>query len=93
MTFTTAIVAVLIILVSYADYWTTQRVLARGSRELNPLVKRMFQRFGWDWAIIKVAAHIAIALFVAALDYPPVTLCGAFFFVIILGVSLRNLNV
>jgi hypothetical protein len=56
-------------------------------------VKRVIQRFGGDWVIIKIAAHIAIALFVAALDYPPVTIGGAFFFVIILCVSIRNLRV
>ena len=93
MTFTAAIVAVLIILVGYADYWTTQRVIANGGKEIAPVMAWAMDRFGQDWLYFKMGLHAAIALAVGLLDQLAVSIGGMVFILIILGVSIRNLRV
>lgn len=48
----------LFILLQYADGYTTYRILKRDGRELNPILAKLFDQFGWlpSLIVIKVAA-------------------------------------
>lgn len=44
-----------------ADVWSTREVLSRGGRELNPLMARLFARFGF-WPSVLLAKGAAVLL-------------------------------
>lgn len=48
-------------LLQAADIWTTRVVLSLGGRELNPLMARLFRRFGF-WPAVLWTKGAALAL-------------------------------
>ncbi|WOI30030.1 DUF5658 family protein [Sulfitobacter dubius] len=45
-----------------ADVVTTNRVLAKGGREVNPVMRWIMDKTGDQWAVIKVAAALFFAV-------------------------------
>ncbi len=52
--------------VQIADVWTTNQILARGGRELNPIMKWIMDKTGDQWSVVKVAAALIVAAFLWA---------------------------
>lgn len=46
----------LFILLQYADGYTTWRILRKDGRELNPILAKLFDQFGWLPSLIVVKA-------------------------------------
>lgn len=44
--------AALIVILQFADYWLTIKVLKRGGTELNPFMRFLFEGFGANTALI-----------------------------------------
>ena len=49
-----------------ADVVTTNRVVASGGRELNPVMRWVMEKAGDQWAVVKVVAALAIAAYLWA---------------------------
>ena len=47
--------------VQIADVWTTNRILERGGRELNPFIRWIMDKTGDQWPFFKVTAALALA--------------------------------
>ncbi len=53
---------ILFALAQLADVWTTERVLAAGGRELNPVIRFFMDKLGRGWIAVKLGLAACIAL-------------------------------
>ena len=73
MTAATVILIVILLALQAGDIWTTNRVIALGGREVNPVVAWFQRKTGRLWWVPKLGG-IGLAIFGALLAGPPVTL-------------------
>ncbi|NDW32947.1 DUF5658 family protein [Salipiger sp. PrR007] len=52
---------ILFALAQLADVWTTERVLAAGGREENPVIRFFMDRLGRGWIIAKLGLAAGVA--------------------------------
>jgi len=57
-----------LVLLQVADVKTTNDVISRGGRELNPVVKAFMKIFGKAWEWVKSAVVIALGVFLLYLQ-------------------------
>lgn len=85
--------AALFVGLQIADIWTTWAVLARGGRELNPLMAWLMRLFGF-WPAVVGAKALAIAAVLVWLDemaaWELAVIIGAY--VAVVGSNLRALR-
>lgn len=62
---TDEIAVVLFFLSNLTDIWTTNLVLKKGGREMNPFVRMFMRSFGDNWWITKMMVAAIIAVVVA----------------------------
>ena len=62
------VIAAWVMLSGVADVITTERALARGARELNPIMRAMQEATGRWWWVGKLLVHAVIAGVVLFLD-------------------------
>lgn len=56
---------VLLVVLQYLDGWTTYKVLSKGGRELNPVVRWFINQFGLLNGLVLVKGSLAVALIAA----------------------------
>ncbi len=71
------IVLVLFILAQLADIYTTERALANGGFEENPIIRWAMENFGRGWIILKLALGAASAAILIYFNSPIGLLIGA----------------
>ena len=84
------IVSAAVMLSGVADFITTERALARGARELNPLMRALQKHAGRFWWIGKLAIHALVAFVVLLLDGWLGVALGVTFAAIITAVAVHN---
>lgn len=65
----TTILLILLAVLQLADVRTTLRVLGRGGRELNPLLARLYARFGAKSVLLVVKCAVGAWIWYVALHY------------------------
>jgi len=84
------IVAAWVMLAGVADIITTERALARGARELNPIMRAMQEATGRFWWLGKILIHAVIAGVVLFIDGTFGIAVGATVAGIITAVAVQN---
>jgi uncharacterized protein YacL len=59
----------LLILLQFADAWTTHRLLSNGGRELNPVMDKLFRKVGLVRGLVLKVVFVSV-LAVFLIDYP-----------------------
>jgi fucose 4-O-acetylase-like acetyltransferase len=83
-------VTIWVMLAGVADVITTERALARGARELNPLMRALQEHTGRFWWIGKLMIHALVVLVVLLFDGWLGIAVGATFAAIITAVAIHN---
>ena len=84
------IVAAWVMLAGVADIITTERALARGARELNPIMRALQKSSGRGWWVRKILIHAVIAGVVLFIDGTFGIAVGATVAGIITAVAVQN---
>jgi Flp pilus assembly protein TadB len=84
------IVAAWMMLAGVADIITTERALARGARELNPIMRALQKSSGRGWRVGKILIHAVIAGVVLFIDNTLGIAVGATVAGIITAVAVQN---
>lgn len=83
--------ALILALLQVADAVTTLKVLALGGREMNPVMAKLFDRFGAKPVLVlKAAAVSAVGLWLT--DYPAVIGLVIAFYVVVVANNLIALK-
>lgn len=83
---------VVFVLLQIADVWTTNKVLARGGREKNPIVRFLMRLFGQLWWVPKLILTIGCGLYLAVQPWPEGPLWLVFIIVLYAWVVWSNLR-
>ena len=72
------------VLLQLADLWTTKRFMAAGVREGNPFIRKLMEKFGAKWVIVKLAIALTAIFAAAAHDmaWLLVAIAGAYVWVV-----------
>ena len=84
------VIAAWVMLSGVADVITTERALARGARELNPIMRAMQEATGRWWWVGKLLVHAVIAGVVLFLDGGLGVAIGATVAGVITAVAVHN---
>lgn len=90
MTWAVVATTIWVMLSGVADVITTERALARGARELNPLMRALQEHTGRFWWVGKLMVHALVVLGVLLLDGWPGVAVGVTFAAIITAVAVHN---
>ena len=74
---------ILFMLLQIADIWTTDRALALGKREANPLLNWLFQRFDPVGVMVVMKVAAAWLLWYADMYFVTAGLCALYLWVVI----------
>jgi hypothetical protein len=73
----------LFILLQIADIWTTDKALALGKREANPLLNYLFQRFDHIGVMVSMKVAAAWLLWYADIYFVTAACCALYVWVVI----------
>lgn len=81
----------LLVLLQYADWWSTTVILRNGGREFNPVLRKLFDKFGVQKPLIAYKLFVCAAggvLYYTGHHEYIYALCGLYAAVV--GLNLRN---